>query len=533
MPSHITAYCYIMGMALVVFALLRKPMTASLMTPLDFERRRNVWFAVTTAAFLSHNYWVYCVVAAMILSYSLQRERNPMALYFMVLAAVPIFGVQVPGFGVVNFLIELTHPSLLALVILTPMAFRLLRTREPMPPIFTIVHGLLLVYIVISFIPAAIHDTVANAIRVVIDQLLKMWLPFYVAGRSLRNIRELREAMATWVMALSLMGPQALFETGRGWIMYEGLRASLGAPPAGLTLYLLRDNDGGGFLRAVVTGGHSIALGYMVGVGICIWVALRASLQPPKYGLFVLAMLFAAFAASFSRGPWVSVVAGLLFITLTGPGFFKRLIWVTVVCAVLMVGLLFTESGQKFYGYLPFVGSTASDSVDYRVRLFEVSMEVFMSNPVFGNYRFLIDPRMEQMRQGQGIIDMVNTYLSVAMSYGIIGLTVFVLPFLIVLVGATWMARRVEPMHASMGVTGRVLAGAILATLMTIATASSVEYVPIVYWPLLGMGAAYIVMALRWAKTQRAASARQHQEPGRASRMPANSVGVSVARRAG
>jgi hypothetical protein len=60
-----------------------------------------------------------------------------------------------------------------------------------------------------------------------------------------------------------------------------------------------------------------------------------------------------------------------------------------------------------------------------------------------------------------------------------------------------------------MGLTGRALAGATLGILITLATSSSWQYIPVTYWPVLGMTAAYIGVAYRWANAQTTSTARQ------------------------
>jgi len=103
MPEHIRALVVILFVAGVVFFLARNPAT-DLIPEGDFKRRRNLWFALTLVAFFAHSYWIYTAVAAVILLTARRRERNPMALFFMLLFVIPPASVEVPGFGVVNYL---------------------------------------------------------------------------------------------------------------------------------------------------------------------------------------------------------------------------------------------------------------------------------------------------------------------------------------------------------------------------------------------------------------------------------------------
>jgi hypothetical protein len=49
---------------------------------------------------------------------------------------------------------------------------------------------------------------------------------------------------------------------------------------------------------------------------------------------------------------------------------------------------------------------------------------------------------MEDLRQGEGIIDLVNTYAQVGLFYGIAGLALFVTPALVAFLGAAREAKR-------------------------------------------------------------------------------------------
>src|SRR5947209_7924373 len=105
-----------------------------------------------------------------------------------------------------------------------------------------------------------------------------------------------------------------------------------------------------------------------------------------------------------------------------------------------------------------------------------------MMNPILGSPYYLSSPGMEQMRQGEGIIDMVNSYLGVALPTGIVGLFLFLGVFgssLIRLVGQCF--NRDGEDHAGRTVA-RALLGTLVGVLVTIATASSIGAVPVVYW---------------------------------------------------
>jgi hypothetical protein len=511
MPTHLRAFVFIAFMTLVMFALIRKPITASLISDEDFLRRRNAWFAITAAAFLSHNFWVFSVITAGVAWYTAQRDRNPLALYVSLVFAVPLFQIPIPGFGIVNYLFMLDHQRLLAIVLLLPLVFRGVQSKEPVDSVHRIVHAFVLMYWAMVVVNYLIYDSPTETMRAALVYGLSAWVLFYAAARGANSVRQLRETMMMYVMAMSVLGIVGIFEMLRGWQVYESLREPLGGPAAGITPFLLREGGFMSFLRAMVTGGHAIVFGYMMMVAVVFWVALRGVLLPKKWGLVVLGGLALGSLSAMSRGPWVGIAAGLMVTTLTGPGMTKRLGMVMLTIVGITAVLLVAPFGDEIIAFLPFVGTVETANIDYRQRLFEVSMNVFWDNRYFGNFMALKDPRMEEMRQGQGIIDVVNSYVGIGLSYGFLGITLFVVPFVVAMVSVLRVARKAEAYNPTVGLTGRALLGATVGILVVIGTASSIEFVPVIYWLMLGLCTSYVTTAKRVVQQHQMALAQAAQ----------------------
>lgn len=75
---------------------------------------------------------------------------------------------------------------------------------------------------------------------------------------------------------------------------------------------------------------------------------------------------------------------------------------------------------------LPYIGTLEKDNITYRERLLDNSLIVIERNLWFGSFDFRKTPEMQSMVQGQGIIDIVNTYLNLALRFGVVGLALFV-----------------------------------------------------------------------------------------------------------
>jgi len=195
-----------------------------------------------------------------------------------------------------------------------------------------------------------------------------------------------------------------------------------------------------------------------------------------------------------SRGPWLGA-AVLMFVFIATGRYAARRLMILALAAMLSFPLISLLPGsERVINLLPFIGSTGKENVDYREKLITNSMIVIQRNPWFGSTDFLESPEMEAMRQGQGIIDVVNSYIAIALQTGFTGLGLFVAFFALTLIGIFRAMRSISSKDSEDYLLGRVLLATLLAIMVIIVTASSTLFIPIVYWSVAGMGVAYAQM---------------------------------------
>ena len=129
MPEQFRALIVILVLGTTYFFLAHKSACA-ITSSENFTQRRNTWFALTIAAFLANNFWLFLAIAIPLLVYANRRESNPPALYFFILFVLPEGLVKIPGMGLVNFFFELTYARVLALFILLPVYIFLRRQSD-------------------------------------------------------------------------------------------------------------------------------------------------------------------------------------------------------------------------------------------------------------------------------------------------------------------------------------------------------------------------------------------------------------------
>jgi len=506
MPEHLRALVVILTLSAGVFLFAKAPATALAMAPKDFERRRNLWFAITLTAFLAHNFWVYIVVAAGLLLVAVRNEHNKLAMFFFLLFAVPPIGEQITGLGLIRHFFTIDYIRLLTLVVLFP-AFLSIR-KHPDAERFgrSIPDKLILSYIVLNFLLMFTASTFTNTLRHgVFYAFTDILLPYYVASRSLKNLHAFRDVLMAFVIAALLLSAIGTFEFGKHWLLYPPLGNALGVRwDAGS--YLDRES----LLRAQGSAGHSIALGYVIAVALGFFLYIRKTFSNSVLRHLSLLLLLAGLIAPLSRGPWVGAAAMLLIFLLTAKVSGQRFATLALLGAIVCSALLLSPAGERIIDLLPFIGTVDEASITYRQRLLEISIQVILQNPFFGAFDYIYSPAMQELKQGQGIIDIVNSYVGVALASGLVGLGLFSGFFIAVAISIFKGMRTLTDKNSELYLLGQALLSTLLGILVIICTVSSWLAIPVIYWSVAGLGVAYARM-LAFAKVPKAAQRENFQ----------------------
>jgi O-antigen ligase len=488
MHENLRALIVILILATPFFYFARQP-ACGITSAENFTRRRNLWFGLTLAAFLAFNFWLYLAIATPLLIYANRRESNPTALFFFLLFLLPSALMQIPGMGVINYIFDISHARLLALLILLPAFFSLRRQGNHVVPFGKT--GTDKAFIAYLFLSGALffrEDSMTNGIRHVFYLFIDVFLPYFVISRSLKDLQSFRDTLLSAVLAIMVLAPLAIFETIKGWLLYSSLIAALDL--RGVTEYLARD----GMLRAIVTATQPIVLGYLMAAGIGFYLFVQRFIQHKFVRRLGMAVLVAGLIAPVSRGPWVGATVLLIVFIITGRNPARRLMGLALAVMVALPLVTAFPKGERMINMLPFIGTTDKGSVDYRQDLLTNSMIVIQRNPWFGSIDFRDTPELESMRQGQGIIDIVNSYITITLENGLVGLALFIGFFALTLLGIYRAMRLIPDKDSEEYLLGRALLATQLAILVIIYTVSSISFIPIMYWSVAGLGVAYAQM---------------------------------------
>ena len=487
MPDHLKALIVILVLALVAFAFAKVPACATVSTREDFDRRRKLWFAITLVAFLASNYWLHIAAIAFLLFFAQRREPNKLAMFYFLLFAIPPIDQEIPGMGLLGAFFVIHYHRLLFLVVLLPM-YLFLR-RQPDTERFgrVLPDKLFVAFFILNFALTFPTGSFTETLRIgVFYPFIDYFLPYYVASRSLKNLQAFREVLMAFVVAAMVLSLTGVFEYARSWLLYANLADALGVRwPYGAY------SERGGDLRALGSIGQPIPFGYTIAVAMGFFVFLRKSVPNPRVWYLGMLLLAGGIISSLSRGPWVGAAVMLLVFLAVGPFPVLRLTRLGMLGAIVTPAILLSPVGEKILDRLPFIGKIQAENVTYRQQLLEVSISQIQKNPWFGDRYYMSTPEMVDLTQGQGIIDIVNTYAGLGLADGLVGLGLFLGFFCAVLLRIFKSMRGLPDRNSETYLLGQTLFAVLVGILAIIATVSSLNVVPIIYWSVAGLGVAY------------------------------------------
>ena len=407
----------VLALATVIFTVL-KPIFLRFTSPEDFARRRNVWIVLTIAGFVSPSFWLYFVIAAPLMAWAARKDATPVALFLLLMFVIPPVSIEIPSIGI-RRLFEMSNWRLLVFVVLIPAcATRLRHVNEGQGFRLNAMDVLLLLFGALQLVLFLPYEAFTNTLRRAFLFFVDTYMVFFAFNRLLEDRRRVADAMGALCLFAALSAPMAAFESLRGWLLYTDITQVWGFP--NVEAWLLRGDS----LRGQASTGHALTFGFIVSMAIGYWLYLKETQVTKVARALPFCILAVGLYFSYSRGPWLTaVLVPLVFFAIgskSAKGYFKSIAVLALVGGVILA----TPIGKNIIDNLPIVGSVGQETITYREQLAETSWALVKQNPLLGNPFVLL--QMEELKQGQGLIDLVNAYAQVALFYGLIGLALFV-----------------------------------------------------------------------------------------------------------
>jgi len=500
MSVYLKELIVVLGLSAIVFA-LAKPVALQFSAGDDFKRRRNVWMAVTIVAFLSPNIWLFALLSAPALYWGGKKDSNPLAFYLLLLTVIPPISRHIPTIGIKQ-LFDLDIYRLLSFCVLIPAAWRLRNSADPDRirglrgmDLVLLGYGALQVVLFVSPDPAQsnyviLHNSVTNTLRSAVLFYVDVYVLYYVVSRGGKSRDAIREALAAFVLSCTLMASIAIFEGAKHWLLYTDLYARWGGDQLKAEYYVRA-----GLLRAEASSGQPLALGFLLTVGIGFWLYLwsRVTGQWIRKAAVTVLLLTGLFV-SFSRGPWLATVVVFLAYAAFGSSRASGLMKVAMVALILGGLVVLSPFGTKLPQILPFSESdpAAQSSLLYREELLERSWQLIQTHPLLGDQLALA--HLQDLRQGEGIIDVVNTYVGITLFHGFAGLALFLTFQFLPLYRTRRAARRLSPRDSDADLLATGIAATIFGTIILLADCSFRSAPECVFYTLIATAEAYLAV---------------------------------------
>jgi hypothetical protein len=361
---------------------------------------------------LCHSVWLFYLAIFLAIPLFAKNRAEAAALYVIVYLAAPVTFYKMTLHG--SYLMP-ANKYLFATLGLT-IAY--LRNRNAGPKPRLLAHFDLSMALIVVLEISQARDADLNLMtRQLIPILQNIVLPYYFLSRSLTSWEDVRKFMLALALGGFVLAVVATAESHLHWLLYKQIEANLHATAQTNAFQQVR----GGMIRSPVTFPESTSLGNFLALGGVAMLTMRSAFPSRRNWYFACAIMMVGLVAPNSRGAYFGIIIGYLafdfYMKKWGPLFVK----IGAAAALYTVGLVVATRSQ-FVAEMMGKGDASRGSTDYRVRLFTRGMEEIHKHPMLGTTMKKALDNLEDMRQGQHIIDLVNGYISYGLTLGYPGI---------------------------------------------------------------------------------------------------------------
>jgi hypothetical protein len=300
-------------------------------------------------------------------------------------------------------------------------------------------------------------DDLLFTLRSMLQLALALGLPYFVFSRAVAMSEKPSELLLVLLIATAAVAAVALFEALRSWLLYDGMPASIGADLESRSGYgKLR----GGLLRPRATWPESTGLSLFFAVGLAALYALRRQIGSKRLVSALAIILTAGLFITFARVGYMAVVVGLT-ACLVYERRYGRLALLVLAIPVAALGLRALAEIVPMIGVSIGLADDAADTLNYREMLLRDGLALWREHWLIGLSLPELYARLEHLRQGEGIIDLVNQPLAILMRGGVVFAAIYFAMMIRVLATLFGRRRRLDG-------DARAVAGAAFAGLLTL-----------------------------------------------------------------
>lgn len=470
---------------------------ANLMCKLVFPSQKQTinrimagWILLTLMLFLTPTAPVYFLSSAIILLILAPKPiDDKLQFYFAMLVAVPtaaVWRISLPG---IETLLELDHVKTLSLTLLIPIYFLHKANnhdsnQHPSSDLQSKrMFGMFFSFLLIAMLMDLRATNATTALRNIFGTYLDVIILVLVVFKFCRDMKIVDKVL----FAILISGVSVAFisciQAVMSWNFYsqDNLIFFVEGEDTGSVVSFYRS----GVLRTSSTMGTASS-----GLYLSFCLVLNHYFSGLKrrgnaeYGgsLFISIVLIAGVFLTGSRGAWLAVTLmfGLIILMQKRFRFLRGLAGLGVVIAIFSL--------PEIIDIL--IASDPYGTFQYRVDLFHNSLIAIKDNIYFGSKFFIDHPALQASIQGQGIIDIVNSYVGFALNYGVPMLALLVLVLFKVIVRLVKLRKQAENSQGAQLIEwqARTILAIIVGAFIMVATVSLVDRIAQYLWVSLVLG---------------------------------------------
>lgn len=281
-------------------------------------------------------------------------------------------------------------------------------------------------------------DIPTVVLRQTVITILVVLLPYFLISRSLNNAAEVRRFTLALGLAGFVMAAVATVEGRLHWLIYKQIDAYLDIVTRINPYMKLR----AGFLRSPASFTESTSLALFLALATIMLFAVRSNFASAWKWLIALAVMGLGLLSANSRGAFVALAIGL-----PAFDFYRRrypdLLAKVAAGAGLFLIVLAAAQFSAFFASVIGQGSGTEGSADYRFLLWHRGLEEIAKHPLFGTSLQTAMDHLEDLRQGEDIIDIVNGYINYGLTSGYPGMLGLLLIFVSLCLGMLIVRRSI------------------------------------------------------------------------------------------
>ena len=330
-------------------------------------------------------------------------------LYMAVFLALPDYYKETIPFPGINYLIEINNAKVATIFLLGSIFFA--KAFSPAPKRLRAVDNLLLAFVLLTGLMSLRDLPFTSMLRALVNQFLLIYVPYIAISRSLTAQKDVDNALKAFFVATVICVAIGFISLAVHWNYYVNLNENLW-----FKAFIETRN---GLLR-IYSVLNTPLLGLCAGIGAICAMSFRADKSIPASVFYLCLAVFALVAfATGSRGGWLAAILTVIsyFVFVRMKGGVRKLFLATLAIGVVAMFNSLMQDTNVFddqYG-----------TYNYRADLLRTSIPQIAQRPIFGSANFLEKPSFQALRQGEGLIDLVNAYLQITLFYGLSGLFLF------------------------------------------------------------------------------------------------------------